>query len=125
VSFRFALVFGGMTVATIALGFVPGVGVLAVVLVAFGVASGYAGVPPAAMLSDVTPADASGTAIGAFRFCGDLGFLLGPAVAGYSTKALGFEEAFAIAAIPTLVALVAVARTPETLRRVPAGQPAG
>jgi len=114
----------GLAVTTVALGFTPGVVLFAVVLAGLGIASGYAGVPPAAMLSDVTPAGASGTAIGAFRFCGDLGFLIGPAVAGYSTKALGFEEAFAIAAIPTLIALVAVARTPETLRRLPAGQPA-
>jgi len=115
----------GLAAVTVAMGFVPGIVAFAIVLALLGVASGYAGVPPAAMLSDVTPAGASGTAIGAFRFCGDLGFLIGPAVAGYATKTFGFEEAFVIAAVPTVLALVAVARTPETLRRVPAGQPAG
>ena len=33
-----------------------------------GVASGYAGVPPAPMLSDVTPQELKGTAVAVFRF---------------------------------------------------------
>jgi putative MFS transporter len=75
------------------------------------------------MLSDVTPAGASGTAIGAFRFFGDVGFLLGPVVAGYVLSAYGFRTAFAVQAIPVVVALVVVARSPETLGRALAGRP--
>ena len=86
-----------------------------------GIAAGFAGVPPAAMLADLTPSHGSGTAVGAFRFSGDLGLLLGPLVAGLTIDAFGFREAFAIAAIPTIVALVLVARTPETM---PARAPA-
>ena len=112
-----------LAAAIVLVGLAPSVALFAVGLAVLGVCSGYAGVPPAAMLSDVTPAGASGTAIGSFRFFGDVGFLLGPVVAGYALSAFGFRTAFALSAIPVLVALVAVARTPETLRRAPAGQP--
>ena len=59
-----------------------------------GVASGYAGVPPAPMLSDVTPEELKGTAVAVFRFVGDLGFVIGPLVAGWSAHAFGFTGAF-------------------------------
>jgi MFS family permease len=111
----------GLAVTTVLVGFAPTIALLVLALAALGICSGYAGVPPAAMLSDVTPPEASGSAIGAFRFFGDVGFLVGPAVAGFAASALGFEAAFAIAAIPTVVALVAVTRTRETLApRAPA-----
>ena len=113
----------GLAVTIVLVGLAPTVALFAVGLAALGVCSGYAGVPPAAMLSDVTPPGASGTAIGAFRFFGDVGFLLGPLLAGSVLSAFGFRAAFAVEAIPVLVALVVVARTGETLRRTPAGQP--
>jgi MFS family permease len=81
-----------------------------------GIAAGYAGVPPAAMLSDLVPEERSGTAVGLFRFAGDLGWFLGPLLVGASTNALGFKGAFAIAAVPVGIALVMLFRTPETLR---------
>jgi MFS family permease len=68
------------------------------------------------MLADVTPDEGSGTAVGTFRFFGDVGLALGPIVAGYSASGLGFEAAFALAAAPTVVALVLVLRMRETLR---------
>jgi AAHS family cis,cis-muconate transporter-like MFS transporter len=83
--------------------------------------SGTAGVPPGAMLSDVAPTQASGTAVGVLRFCGDLGFTLGPLLAGWSVPALGFRWAFALAAVPTVVALGLILRTPETLRPAEVG----
>jgi MFS family permease len=81
-----------------------------------GFAFGFAGVPPAAMLSDIVPEERSGTGVGVFRFCGDLGFTLGPLVAGLTTTAFGFEAAFAVAVVPTIVAMVLALRTEETLR---------
>lgn len=81
-----------------------------------GLASGAAGVPPAAVLSDVVDRERSGTAVGVFRFCGDLGFTLGPLVAGLSAGALGFRSAFALQAVPTVLALAVVLRSAETLR---------
>ena len=80
-----------------------------------GVASGYAGVPPAPMLSDVTPQELKGTAVAVFRFSGDLGFVIGPLVAGWSANAFGFTGAFLVNAIPAVVALGLVVSIRETL----------
>lgn len=92
------------------------------VLMAFtGFAFGFAGVPPAAMLADVVPQERSGTGVGVFRFCGDVGFTLGPLIAGVTTTAFGFEAAFAIASAPVLLALLLALRTGETLRSARAG----
>jgi DHA1 family multidrug resistance protein-like MFS transporter len=89
--------------------------VLGLLMALSGFAFGFAGVPPAAMLADVVPEERSGTGVGVFRFCGDLGFTLGPLVAGLTTTAFGFETAFAVAVVPTLVAMVLALRTEETL----------
>jgi len=90
---------------------------LAGLVALWGVASGYAGIMPSAMLSDVVPDRGSGTAIGVHRFFGDLGLIAGPLVAGFTTRAAGFKVAFAVAAALPLIALVLAVRTPETLRR--------
>jgi MFS family permease len=108
---------GGLAVV----GLVPSPLLLGVVLAVLGVTSGAAGVPPGAMLSDVAPARASGTAVGVFRFGGDLGFTLGPLLAGWAIPVFGFRWAFALAAVPTLVALALILRTPETLRPAEVG----
>jgi MFS family permease len=106
----------GLAVATAAVGWAPTPLLLGVLLAVLGVMSGAAGVPPGAMLSDVAPTQASGTAVGVFRFCGDLGFTLGPLLAGLAIPVVGFRWAFALAAVPTVVALALITRTPETLR---------
>jgi DHA1 family multidrug resistance protein-like MFS transporter len=110
----------GLAVATAVLGLAPTPLALAVLLAVLGVMSGAAGVPPGAMLSDVAPEPASGMAVGVFRFCGDLGFTLGPLLAGWAIPVVGFAWAFTLAAVPTVVALALVVRTPETLRRAEA-----
>jgi DHA1 family multidrug resistance protein-like MFS transporter len=89
---------------------------LGMLLVIAGLTSGATAATPSAMLSDVVPDSGSGTAVGVFRFFGDLGFVLGPLVAGVSTSAFGFRWAFAIMALPVLVALALVIWTPETLK---------
>ena len=61
------------------------------------------------------PAGALGTAAGVFRLSGDVGFALGPLVAGLVASGVGLQEAFAVSAVPAVVALVLVVRTPETL----------
>jgi MFS family permease len=111
----------GLAVATAAVGWAPTPLLLGVLLAVLGVMSGAAGVPPGAMLSDVAPTQASGTAVGVFRFCGDLGFTLGPLLAGWAIPVVGFRWAFALAAIPTAVALAFILRTPETLRPAEVG----
>lgn len=114
---------------------VPGYAVMALALVAwplartaalfvlangvFGLISGYAGVPQAPMLQDVTDEDARGAAVAAFRFAGDLGFVLGPLAAGASADAFGYGPAFALSALPLVVALALVLAVPETLPTLP------
>ena len=93
-----------------------------VAMAVLGVASGYAGVPPAPMLSDVTPEELKGSAVAVFRFVGDLGFVIGPLVAGWSAQEYGFPASFAINAVPAVIALglvLIVAGSALTRRRVP------
>jgi len=117
---RFVLLpsLAALAVMTVAVGLAQSPLGLAAVVALLGIASGFAGVPPAAMLADVIPEHQSGTGVGIFRFSGDLGFTLGPLVAGFTAGTLGFQAAFAIAALPTIAAFVLVARGQETL-----GQP--
>ena len=94
------------------------------VMVVLGVAAGYAGVAPTAMLADVAPSRSSGTAIGAYRFMTDVGFVLGPLVAGVTADLAGFGAAFAVSAGPSLVAVLMLLSIPETMRRAPPDGPA-
>jgi MFS family permease len=87
------------------------------VMAAVGTATGSSAVVPTAMLGDVAAKESSGTAVGVFRFAGDLGMTLGPLVAGLTTNALGFKAAFMTAVAPSVIALVMLARMPETLKR--------
>jgi MFS transporter, DHA1 family, multidrug resistance protein len=80
-----------------------------------GVASGYSGVPPAPMLSDVTPEELKGSAVAVFRFVGDLGFVVGPLIAGWSAQAFGFGASFVINAVPAVIALGLVLSIRETI----------
>jgi MFS family permease len=90
---------------------------LFVVMAAVGTATGSSGVVPTAMLGDVAAKESSGTAVGIFRFAGDLGMTLGPLAAGLTTNALGFKAAFMTAVAPSLLALLMLTRMPETLKR--------
>lgn len=110
----------GLALMVSVLGFAPDPITFAVLMALLGVASGFAGVPPGAMLSDVAPAARSGTAVGLFRFAGDLGLVLGPLAAGAAINALGFVPAYWVVAIPVAAGMVLAIRTPETLRRQPA-----
>ncbi len=105
-----------LAVTTVVAGWSGTTIVFGLLLVLLGIASGFAGVPPAAMLADVVPRSDFAIGVGVFRFSGDLGFTLGPLVAGFVAEAVGFKGAFAVTAVPTLVALVLVARSPETIR---------
>jgi MFS family permease len=90
---------------------------LGLLVAVLGFSSGAAAGAPAAMLSDVAPGRGSGTAVGVFRFAGDLGFMLGPFVAGVSVSAFGFRGAFAVMTIPAIVSVAFALRTKETLQR--------
>lgn len=106
----------GVAVMMVFVGWATTPVVLGILLLIAGLTSGSTASTPSAMLSDVVPESGSGTAVGVFRFFGDLGFVFGPIVAGVSTSAFGFRWAFAIMALPVLVALALVIWTPETLK---------
>ncbi|HJP65002.1 MAG TPA: MFS transporter [Actinomycetota bacterium] len=116
---RFVMIpsMAGLALIVAALGFSPNALSFGVLMAVLGIGSGYAGVPPGAMLSDVVPTGRSGTAVGVFRFAGDLGLVLGPLVAGGAVTAFGFVPAFWVVAIPIAIGLVLAIRTPETLQR--------
>jgi len=105
----------GLALITAAFGFVTSSIGFMVAMAILGVASGYAGVPPAPMLSDVTPEELKGSAVAVFRFVGDLGFVIGPLVAGWSAQEYGFPASFAINAVPAVVALGLVLSIRETM----------
>ena len=107
----------GLAISLGVMGFTTSAWMLALALIGNAITGGFAGVPPAAMVSDIVPEHQKGMAMGTFRFFGDIGFLFGPLVAGTTSKEFGFEVAFILAAIPCLVALVMTMRTAETLNR--------
>jgi MFS family permease len=109
----------GLGAITVVLGLAEGAFAFMVAMGVLGVASGFAGVPPAPMLSDVTPEELKGSAVAAFRFVGDLGFVLGPLVAGWAASAFGFSAAFLFTALPALLALGLVVSIRETLPQLP------
>jgi MFS family permease len=107
--------FACLALASLVLGWASSVILFGLVLSVLAVASGFSGVPPAAILADVLPGNRSARGVAIFRFGGDLGFSLGPLIAGFTAANLGFKAAFAIAGIPSVVALVVVALGRETL----------
>lgn len=107
----------GLVLMIVLLGTATSALMLTLLLAALAFGSGFAGVPPAAMLSDIVPQEHSGRAVGAFRFFGDVGFSLGPLIAGAVSKSWGFQAAFAITAIVPAVAVLITLRMKETLRR--------
>jgi MFS family permease len=74
------------------------------------------------MLSDLAPGERSGTAVGIFRFAGDVGFVLAPIVVGLAAAAFGFRPAFWVAAVPVAVGLILALGMPETLPMAGGGQ---
>jgi MFS family permease len=120
---RFVLIpaFACLALTALVLGWASSVVLFGLLLSVLSIASGFSGVPPAAILADVLPGHRSARGVAIFRFGGDLGFSLGPLVAGVTAASLGFKAAFAIAGIPALIALVVVALGRETLGAEVAG----
>src|SRR2546421_3381946 len=116
---RFVLIpsFALLAVSTMILGWSPTAIVFALLMALLGVASGFAGVPPAAMLADVLPEHESARGVATFRFGADLGYTLGPLVAGLTAASVGFKAAFVTAGGPSLIALAVVTLGRETLPR--------
>lgn len=106
-----------LTVLAGSIGLVTSFGILLLLMIPLGFASGFAGVPPAAVLSDSVPEESAGAGVGMFRFAGDLALFLGPTLAGLAVELWGFEWAFALSSLPLVGAFLLTLRTPETLKR--------
>jgi DHA1 family multidrug resistance protein-like MFS transporter len=104
-----------LAVSTAVIGWAGSAPSLLAVMAILGVATGFAAVVPAAVVADVAPKDSSGTAVGAYRFAGDVGFVLGPLIGGAVADAAGFGTAFLVTAVPVVAALVLAIGMPETL----------
>ncbi len=118
--------FAGLTALMVVFGLATTPVTFFLALAVLGVGTGYAGVPPAPMLGDLTPEGLSGPAVAVFRSVGDLGFVIGPLVAGWAAGTLGFAWAFALTAAPCALALALLLSIPETLPRLPrTGEAAG
>jgi MFS family permease len=85
----------------------------------FGLITGYSGVPQAAMLSDLTTEDTQRSAVAAFRFVGDLGFVLGPLVAASRRTSWGTGRPSPSPPSRSWSAVVLLLSIPETLRALP------
>jgi MFS family permease len=83
-------------------------------MVVLGIATAYAGVVPAAVITDVTPTIHSATAMGAYRMAVDLGSVTGPLAAGVLFAWLGVARAFLVMALPAAVMLTAALRLRDT-----------
>ncbi|MDQ3990888.1 MAG: MFS transporter [Actinomycetota bacterium] len=107
----------GLAAVTAAIGLATSGTLLVLVMAALGVVTGLVGVVPAAVVADVAPRRVSGTAVGMYRFAGDLGLVIGPLTAGVLADVVGFQGAFAATAAPYLAVLLLARGMPETLRR--------
>lgn len=83
----------------------------------WAIASGVSGAAPAAYAADVAPAGMNAAAMGAFRMLADAGYVVGPALLGWSADLLGTHAAlYATGALLALCGLSFARFAPETYR---------
>jgi MFS family permease len=100
--------------ATAAYGFFESFWALLVVSMVFGLTAGLASIAPPAMVGDLAPEGAEGSAVGVYRMAGDLGFVIGPLALGAVADAGAFTTGFFIAGGIMLVAASLLSLVPET-----------
>jgi MFS family permease len=81
----------------------------------FGMTTGFCGVPPSVIASDLMPAHVRGAGLGVFRMAGDLGFILGPVVSGLAITYVGYSNTFLVLATGALLTAGLALRMRETL----------
>jgi MFS family permease len=79
----------------------------------FGIASGFLGTAPAAVVGDVVQGR-GGTVVAAFQMAADLGAIVGPIVAGWLVDGYSYSAAWLVTAAVLSVATLASAMAPET-----------
>jgi MFS family permease len=103
----------------------PGVMGLGVATLAMDLGQGFMAGNAAALLADVAPVGAVGTAMGIMRIMADVGYFLGPVVLGAVADRWGYGAAFGLAAalpLLNLAALMAVGAGGRATRPEPAGR---
>jgi MFS transporter, DHA1 family, multidrug resistance protein len=95
----------------------PSYGWFLAACVVWSLASGVAGVAPAAYAADVAPPGMNAAAMSTYRMPSDVGYVVGPIALGLITDALGADVALATAAVLLAAVAVLFARlAPETYR---------
>jgi MFS family permease len=95
----------------------PSYGWFLAACVVWSLASGVAGVAPAAYAADVAPPGMNAAAMSTYRMLSDVGYVVGPIALGLITDALGADVALATAAVLLVTVAVLFARlAPETYR---------
>lgn len=115
----------GMLLLTVTDVVVNGVGTQAVLatvlfLVAMavqGFSAAFLGSAPAAVVGDIMGGRKGGIVVATFQMMSDLGAVVGPLAAGFLMDAFDFDWAFAAGSALGLLAVIVVARMPETLNR--------
>lgn len=82
-----------------------------------GASGAFLGSAPAAVVGDIMGGRRGGIVVATFQMMADLGAIAGPLIAGLIIDATDFEWAFAVGAAVCGLAVIAVLRMPETLRR--------
>jgi MFS family permease len=100
----------------------PGFWLALAAMVALGLGTAFVYPTLLAVISDVADPQWRATAIGAYRFWRDAGYVIGAVVAGVVADRLGLEWAVGVVAALTLTSgLVALGRLPETHARSNSG----
>jgi MFS family permease len=112
---RPAMVFGGAlaAVSMLLLALDRSVVAYVVSMLLFGIASGFLGTAPAAVVGDVVQGR-GGTVVAAFQMAADLGAIVGPIVAGWLVDGYSYSAAWLVTAAVLSVATLASAMAPET-----------
>lgn len=109
-------------VATVLLGFSPGIGVALGLSVLAGIGSGLFAPTHQAALADVLGnRQQGGSALAAFGMSSDLGAVTGPVVVGFVADRVGFGPAFVLTGVVAAVALVAWLFARETAPAIVGG----
>jgi MFS family permease len=115
---RPAMIFGGVLAAVSMLLLAVSGSIVAYVvsMLLFGVASGFLGTAPAAVVGDVVQGR-GGTVVAAFQMASDLGAIVGPIVAGWLVDGYSYSAAWLATAAVLSLAAFASAFAPETQKR--------
>ncbi len=121
---RPAMIFGSVLAAVSMLLLALDGSVIAYVasMLLFGVASGFLGTAPAAVVGDVIQGQGvgrSGTVVAAFQMASDLGAIVGPIVAGWLVDGYSYSAAWLATAAVFSVAALASTWAPETRTTAP------